>query len=145
MDKAKRAKLEARGYWAGDAADFLALDVYERKLVDYRVRLSIGAREARERAGLTQADVAKLIGTTQPQIARVEAGTRGVSVELMLKALFAAGGDLSTLPALGPPNRPTRMLERTRAAVKPREPSPGAGVETRAGKALTKKRTRAKA
>lgn len=113
MDKAKRAELEARGYWVGDAADFLSLSDYEKKWIEYRVRLSIGVRDARELADLTQSDLAKLIRSSQPQIARIEAADRGVTIDLMLKALFAAGGDISTLPVLGPPNKPTRTLKRS--------------------------------
>ena len=113
MDKAKRAELEARGYWVGDAADLLALDDPERKLVEYRVRLAIGVREAREQADLTQAGLAERIRSSQAQIARIEAGDRGVTIDLMLKALFAAGGDISTLPVLGPLNEPTRKLKRS--------------------------------
>lgn len=36
-------------------------------------------REARERAGLTQAELAELVGTSQPQIRRLEAGDRTLS------------------------------------------------------------------
>jgi len=123
MDQAKRERLEAKGYWIGDAADLLALNDTERKLVEYRVKLSIGIREARERAGLTQAALGKRIPTSQPQVARIEAGSRGVSFELMLKAFLAAGGDLDHLPSLGGPNQPTRKMKRTEAPTPKPKPS----------------------
>ena len=113
MENKKRARVEAAGYWVGDAADFLGLTELERKLVDFHVQLSIGIRETRERAGLTQAALAQRMDSTQPVVARLESGGRGVSLEKRLLAFLAAGGDLSELPSLGRPNKPTKTLKRS--------------------------------
>jgi ribosome-binding protein aMBF1 (putative translation factor) len=43
--------------------------------VELRIRLSRGIREARERAGMTQADLAAAMKSTQPRVARIEAGS----------------------------------------------------------------------
>jgi transcriptional regulator with XRE-family HTH domain len=52
-------------------------------------------REARRRAALTQAELARRVGTTQSVIARVEAGRTRPSVEYISRLLRACGYDLS--------------------------------------------------
>jgi len=91
MDAGKKAKLEARGYWVGDAEDFLGLSGYERAMVELRLTLSRAIRAARERRGMSQADLAGAMGTSQPRLSRIEAGYPDASLELMLRALDAAG------------------------------------------------------
>jgi transcriptional regulator with XRE-family HTH domain len=51
-------------------------------------------REARRRAGLTQADLAARTGTTQPAIARLEVGASEPSFRRVAEAVRACGLDL---------------------------------------------------
>jgi len=51
-------------------------------------------REARRRATLTQAELARRVGTTQSVIARVEAGATGSSLEYISRLLRACGYDI---------------------------------------------------
>lgn len=52
-------------------------------------------KEARKRAGLTQRELAELLGTTQPVIARWEAGRASPSLERVVEAVRACGLDLA--------------------------------------------------
>lgn len=52
-------------------------------------------REARERAGLSQAELARRLGTRQPVVARWEAGARTPSFDTVVRAVRACGLDLS--------------------------------------------------
>ncbi len=52
-------------------------------------------REARKRAGLTQRQLAELLGTTQAVIARWESGQRSPTFQRVLEAVRACGFDLS--------------------------------------------------
>ncbi len=52
-------------------------------------------REARLRGGLTQQELADLMGTSQPVIARWESGRRSPTVDTLLRAVRACGLDLS--------------------------------------------------
>jgi transcriptional regulator with XRE-family HTH domain len=52
-------------------------------------------REARKRAGLTQRELAELLNTTQPVIARWETGTASPSFERVVEAVRACGFDLA--------------------------------------------------
>jgi transcriptional regulator with XRE-family HTH domain len=51
-------------------------------------------REARRRAGLTQADLARRAGTTQSAVARTERGRTAPSLEQLTRLVRAAGFDL---------------------------------------------------
>jgi transcriptional regulator with XRE-family HTH domain len=51
-------------------------------------------REARKRAGLTQAELAARAGTTQSAIARVESGAVSPSLERLTQLVQAAGFDI---------------------------------------------------
>ena len=97
MSRAEREALEAAGWKFGDYGDFLGLSDAERQIVELRLRLSRGIRTARERAGMTQADLASAMKSTQPRVARIEAGGRGVSLDQMMRAYFAAGGKADAL------------------------------------------------
>ena len=46
---------------------------------------------------MTQKALAKLIGSTQARVAKAETGTVEVSLDLMFRAFFAAGGTLEDL------------------------------------------------
>jgi transcriptional regulator with XRE-family HTH domain len=51
-------------------------------------------REARRRAGLSQAELARRTGTTQSAISRLENGDSGVSLESLRKMARACGFDI---------------------------------------------------
>lgn len=94
MDRAKRQALEAAGFQVGDVSELLGLTPDERRLVEFRVRLAGTIRHYRQRRHLTQAQLAKRIGSNQARIAKVEAAASGISLELMMRALFAVAEDL---------------------------------------------------
>jgi transcriptional regulator with XRE-family HTH domain len=48
-------------------------------------------RQARQRAGLTQAELARQAGTSQPAVARLEAGLTSPTLETMARLTRAAG------------------------------------------------------
>jgi transcriptional regulator with XRE-family HTH domain len=59
-------------------------------------------REARRRAGLTQAELAERTGTTQPAIARIESGASEPSFHRVVQAVRACGLDL--IPSVREPD-----------------------------------------
>ena len=91
MDAKKRKRLEAAGWTVGDAAAFLKLTPEEAALVEMRLALSRTLRERRLEAGLTQTSLAKQLGSSQSRVAKLEAGDPSVSLELLIRALLAAG------------------------------------------------------
>ena len=89
------------GWVEGDAADFLGLDEMESRLIDMKIAAVFAIRRLREEKGMTQVQLAKAAGISQPRLAKLESLTSGVSLDQIMKALFAAGGsvaDLLTFP-----------------------------------------------
>jgi DNA-binding XRE family transcriptional regulator len=110
MNKTKRAALESAGWTFGDFGDFLGLTDAERRLVEFRARLAVAIREARERKAMTQGQLAQAIKSTQPRVVKIEQGAAGVSLDQMLQAYFAAGGEAPRLAA--PRTRPKKAIGR---------------------------------
>ncbi len=73
MHKNKRARLEAHGWQVGDARDFLALSPEEAALVETKLALSGSVRDRRVAQGLSQAELAGRLKSSQSRIAKVEA------------------------------------------------------------------------
>lgn len=91
MDAAKQAKLQAAGWQIGTAEEFLGLTTEESELVEVRLRLSRALRGERERRHVTQAVLAKKLGSSQSRVAKIEAGDASVSLDLMVRALLTLG------------------------------------------------------
>ena len=66
MKSDKKARLERAGWVVGDAAQFLTLSAQEQRFVELKLALATGVRQLRERRGLTQAALAKRLGSKTP-------------------------------------------------------------------------------
>jgi len=91
MKKTKRARLEAAGWKVGSVRDFLELSEEEEAFIELKLALATSLRALRERQGLTQAQLAQLIDSSQSRVAKMEAGDRTVSIDLLVRSLFAMG------------------------------------------------------
>jgi predicted XRE-type DNA-binding protein len=94
MNKDKQRALEAAGFVFGDAEDFLELTPEEQDLVELRIAVSRAVRARRMQQRLTQAETAKKLKTSQPRVAKIEAGASDVSLDLMFRGLFILGGTM---------------------------------------------------
>lgn len=90
MDKAKREQLEANGWDVGTVADFLELTPEEEALIEIKFALSRLLRQRRQER-MTQSELAELIHSSQPRIAKAEGGDSSVSIELLVRAMLATG------------------------------------------------------
>src|SRR5260370_28389277 len=99
MDKASRGRLEAAGFRVGDAEDFLGLTEEERRLVELRLAASRAVRRRREALGVTQKELAEKLKSSQSRVAKIEAAAADVSLDLLFRPLFAAGGGPADLTA----------------------------------------------
>ena len=75
----------------GTAAEFLKLSPEESAYVEMKFLLSRRLRDARLKEGLTQAELAERLGSSQSRVAKMEAGDRSVSIDLLLRALLQMG------------------------------------------------------
>lgn len=91
MTKNRRARLEGHGWRVGNAADFLELSAEESALVETKLALSGSVRERRSKQGLSQAELARRLKSSQSRVAKLEAADASVSTDLLLRALFALG------------------------------------------------------
>jgi DNA-binding XRE family transcriptional regulator len=91
MKGRKRKRLEAAGWRVGSAAEFLRLKPEEAALVEMKLNLARRLRDVRTNRGLSQEAMAKLLGSSQSRVAKMEAGDRSVSVDLLVRSLLLVG------------------------------------------------------
>jgi DNA-binding XRE family transcriptional regulator len=102
MDKKTEKRLREAGWNIGDTADFLELTPEETVFIEMKLALSRSLRQEREKQGVTQIALAKLIGSSQSRVAKMEAGDSSVTIDLLMRALLALGltkKDLSRIVA----------------------------------------------
>lgn len=97
MKQSKRKRLEAAGWQAGSAADFVGLNDEEAAYVELRVRLSGALKSRRLSSRLSQKAVAAAIASSQSRVAKMEAADPSVSLDLLIRALIALGVSLAEL------------------------------------------------
>ena len=93
MDKATKKKLEAAGWTTGDAQEFLGLTDAESAFVDMKLALAADLRARRLEKHLNQTQVARIIGSSQSRVAKMEAADASVSVDLLIRALLKLGAE----------------------------------------------------
>ncbi len=91
MRKSKRKRLEANGWKIGSSREFLQLSDVEAAFIEMKLALSQGLRERRVREGLSQADFAERIQSSQSRVAKMEGGDPSVSIDLLVRSLLALG------------------------------------------------------
>ena len=91
MKASKKKKLEAAGWKVGTTAEFLGLSDAEEMLVNMKVSLAKQVKAMRQEKGITQHRLAKLIGSSQSRIAKLETADRSVSMELLIRSLASMG------------------------------------------------------
>ena len=82
--------LEAQSFSVGNASDFLGLTPVEETLVETGYVLAKLVRETRVARGLTQAQLAARLGTSQPNIGRLETGV-ATTFDKQFTALYEMG------------------------------------------------------
>lgn len=90
MDRAKKERLESKGWKVGTVSDFLDLTPEEATLVEIKLALSQSLKEHRQKR-MTQNELAFKIGSSQPRIAKAENSDASVSIELLIRAMLATG------------------------------------------------------
>jgi DNA-binding XRE family transcriptional regulator len=91
VKQSKRAKLESKGWKIGSAEEFLDLSAEEAAYVEMKLALSEKLKQRRQRKRMTQAELARLVHSSQSRVAKMEAGDPSVSIDLLVKSLLALG------------------------------------------------------
>jgi ribosome-binding protein aMBF1 (putative translation factor) len=91
MSKTKSSALEAHGWRLAAAKDFLELTSEESAFVETKLALSRTLRTLRVAQGLSQAALAQRLTCSPSRIEKMEAADATVSIDLLVRALFALG------------------------------------------------------
>ncbi len=91
MKLSKRRKLENAGWKVGSVDDFLELSPEESSYVEMKLALSRFLKERRIKKRISQVAFATKIDSSQSRVAKMETGDPSVSIDLLVKSLFALG------------------------------------------------------
>ena len=73
------------------------MGLLELRHEDNHKKATKALRRRREDRGLTQVDVARLVASSQPRVAHMEAGETSVSIDRLVRTLLALGSSLNDL------------------------------------------------
>jgi DNA-binding XRE family transcriptional regulator len=111
MRKEKKEELERAGWKVGDVKDFLGLTDADMAVIDMRVSLATELRQRRLARNISQATLARRIGSSQSRVAKMEAGDPSVSLDLLIRCLLISGVTTKTIAVTiaQAPKRKTRV------------------------------------
>ena len=93
MDKKTKAALERSGWTTGDAQDFLELSDAEARFIEMKLSLARDLRARRLERHLNQTQVARIVGSSQSRVAKMEAADPSVSIDLLIRSLLKLGAE----------------------------------------------------
>lgn len=97
MKKEKQKSLEAKGWKVKTVAESLELTPAEEVIIEIRLALSNALKKCRQSAALTQTQAAEKLKTSQSRLAKMEAGDKTVSLDLLISSLVNLGIDRKKL------------------------------------------------
>ncbi len=97
MDKRKKNDLESNGNKVGSVEDFLGLSQEESEHIELKLALSDALAKRRKKSNLTQAQLAKILKSSQSRIAKNGKGGSDCMVDLLVKSLLAMGADKKSI------------------------------------------------
>lgn len=94
IDKDERNWLESQGYAVfDDGCDAIGLSDTEKAIVDARLAAEAELERRRAASTVSQAELARRMGTKQPAVSRLFKSPGSASLETLLRALGALGSD----------------------------------------------------
>lgn len=100
MEEHRLEILEAGGWRVGTAEEFLDLTEAETALIEMKLALAKGLRDLRLKRSLTQTEVAKIIGSSQSRVAKMESADPSVSMDLLVRTLLRLGASAQIVGTL---------------------------------------------
>ena len=91
MKNSKRKKLERAGWRVAGVQELLDLTEAEVALIEMKCTLMQLVRDTRNDKNITQIALAELMQSSQSRVAKLEAESSDVSLDLIVRALFALG------------------------------------------------------
>jgi transcriptional regulator with XRE-family HTH domain len=143
MKESKRKRLEAAGWAVGSADELLGLSAAESLIVDLRLALGQALKERRAKLHISQTTLAALIKSSQSRVAKMEAADPEVSLELLLRGLFATGATRRDVASVF--DQPRRGGKRRKGPSRSHGRDPIIVVDDSAGEVATRRRPRGRA
>ena len=100
MREDKRNRLEEKGWRVGSAREFLGLSREEEAYIEIRLMLANALKRRRISKKVTQGELARVIGSSQSRIAKMEACDASVSIDLLVRTLLALGTSRRALASI---------------------------------------------
>ena len=97
MKLEKKRRLDSAGWTETSVQELLGLTDADAQYIETKLALSRRLRHFREKRHLTQTKAASLLQTSQSRLARMEAGDPSVSLDLLVRGLFALGATCKEL------------------------------------------------
>ena len=97
MKREKVERLSEQGWKVGSASDFLGLSKSEEAYVELKLALANSLRDYRAAHALTQMEAARLVGSSQSRVAKMESADPTVSLDLIVRSLLTLGATPSFL------------------------------------------------
>ncbi len=97
IDKSKKNNLESKGYKVGSVKELLGQSTEESEYIELKLALSQALAKRRKQSKLTQAQLAKMLKSSQSRVAKMEKGDPSVSVDLLVKSLLAMGANKKSI------------------------------------------------
>ena len=97
MKPEKKRRLEKKGWRVGSAEEFLELTPDEAAMVELRLKLADAVKLLRKDKHFTQTQLAKLMGSSQSRVAKLEAAADSVSLDLLIRSFLAMGATTDDL------------------------------------------------
>ena len=91
MQATQKRRLTKAGWRVATAAQFLGLTKEESTFIEMKLALVRSLKRRRQLRGLTQARLARQLGTSQSRLAKMESADRTVSIDLLIRALLEMG------------------------------------------------------
>ena len=91
LHESKKKKLVKKGWKVGTTEDFLQLSAEESAYIELKLKLADDLRIRRQKMGLTQMKLARLMNSSQSRVAKMEAGDPTVSLDLLIRSLLSLG------------------------------------------------------
>jgi DNA-binding XRE family transcriptional regulator len=106
MNADRKKKLEAAGFKFGTVGELFKLSKAEELLVEMKVALAEAIRELREEHSLSQADLARLIGSGQARVSKLERSLESTSLDTLFRCMLVLGASRQDLAkTIGLPSR----------------------------------------
>ncbi len=122
MKTSREKKLEANGWKTVTVSEFLNLTQAEAEYIELKLALSSNLQKRRVAQNITQVKLAELLHSSQSRVAKMEAGDKSVSIDLILNSFFALGAtnkDIGKMLMKLPENKKetTRNFRRAQSKV----------------------------